>query len=222
MPLSGIDQSTIDDAVRPQDDLYRHFNGGWLKSHRHTRRPAAGGHVHGAARRLGSRRPGNHPGGGRPGRRRHRDRTQDRRTVQQLHGRSRSGGQGLGADPRTAGRGIRHRFSGRTASSSPAGCSGPTFPGSSTSTLHRMRATRTGSCSTPARPAWGCRMSPTIATRSSRRSSRPTASTSAPCSDWPASPTPTRPPPGWSSWRRPWPRTTGTRSRCATRRRPTT
>ena len=31
MPLSGIDQSTIDDAVRPQDDLYRHFNGGWLR-----------------------------------------------------------------------------------------------------------------------------------------------------------------------------------------------
>lgn len=32
MPLSGIDQSTIDAAVRPQDDLYRHFNGAWLKS----------------------------------------------------------------------------------------------------------------------------------------------------------------------------------------------
>jgi putative endopeptidase len=31
VPLSGIDQSTIDDGVRPQDDLYRHFNGGWLK-----------------------------------------------------------------------------------------------------------------------------------------------------------------------------------------------
>lgn len=31
MPLSGIDKSTIDDDVRPQDDLYRHFNGGWLK-----------------------------------------------------------------------------------------------------------------------------------------------------------------------------------------------
>ncbi|WP_445154319.1 M13 family metallopeptidase [Arthrobacter sp. Hor0625] len=31
MPLSGIDQSTIDDGVRPQDDLYRHFNGRWLK-----------------------------------------------------------------------------------------------------------------------------------------------------------------------------------------------
>lgn len=31
MPLSGIDKSTIDDGVRPQDDLYRHFNGGWLK-----------------------------------------------------------------------------------------------------------------------------------------------------------------------------------------------
>jgi putative endopeptidase len=31
VPLSGIDQSAIDDAVRPQDDLYRHFNGGWLK-----------------------------------------------------------------------------------------------------------------------------------------------------------------------------------------------
>jgi len=32
VPLSGIDQSTIDAAVRPQDDLYRHFNGAWLKS----------------------------------------------------------------------------------------------------------------------------------------------------------------------------------------------
>lgn len=32
MPLSGIDKSTIDDGVRPQDDLYRHFNGGWLKA----------------------------------------------------------------------------------------------------------------------------------------------------------------------------------------------
>ncbi|KRE78807.1 M13 family metallopeptidase [Arthrobacter sp. Soil763] len=32
MPLSGIDQSTIDDGVRPQDDLYRHFNGRWLKA----------------------------------------------------------------------------------------------------------------------------------------------------------------------------------------------
>jgi len=32
VPLSGIDQSIIDDAVRPQDDLYRHFNGAWLKS----------------------------------------------------------------------------------------------------------------------------------------------------------------------------------------------
>ncbi|MGO4493227.1 peptidase M13, partial [Arthrobacter sp. 2YAF22_2] len=32
MPLSGIDQTSIDAGVRPQDDLYRHFNGGWLKS----------------------------------------------------------------------------------------------------------------------------------------------------------------------------------------------
>ena len=32
MPLSGIDKSTIDDGVRPQDDLYRHFNGRWLKT----------------------------------------------------------------------------------------------------------------------------------------------------------------------------------------------
>ena len=31
MPLSGIDQSTIDASVRPQDDLYQHVNGGWLK-----------------------------------------------------------------------------------------------------------------------------------------------------------------------------------------------
>src|SRR6478735_3408900 len=32
VPLSGIDQSTIDAGVRPQDDLYRHFNGSWLKN----------------------------------------------------------------------------------------------------------------------------------------------------------------------------------------------
>ncbi len=32
MPLSGIDPSTIDASVRPQDDLYQHVNGGWLKS----------------------------------------------------------------------------------------------------------------------------------------------------------------------------------------------
>ena len=30
MPLSGIDLSTIDASVRPQDDLYQHVNGGWL------------------------------------------------------------------------------------------------------------------------------------------------------------------------------------------------
>ncbi len=32
MPLSGIDLSTIDAGVRPQDDLYQHVNGGWLNS----------------------------------------------------------------------------------------------------------------------------------------------------------------------------------------------
>ncbi|MFF2032549.1 M13 family metallopeptidase [Arthrobacter sp. NPDC058192] len=32
MPLSGIDLSTIDAGVRPQDDLYQHVNGGWLTS----------------------------------------------------------------------------------------------------------------------------------------------------------------------------------------------
>jgi putative endopeptidase len=31
VPLSGIDQSTIDASVRPQDDLYQHVNGSWLK-----------------------------------------------------------------------------------------------------------------------------------------------------------------------------------------------
>ncbi|PFG33619.1 M13 family metallopeptidase [Sanguibacter antarcticus] len=30
---SGIDLTAIDDAVRPQDDLYRHVNGRWLASH---------------------------------------------------------------------------------------------------------------------------------------------------------------------------------------------
>lgn len=32
MPLSGIDLSNIDASVRPQDDLYQHVNGAWLKS----------------------------------------------------------------------------------------------------------------------------------------------------------------------------------------------
>jgi len=32
VPFSGIDQTNIDAGVRPQDDLYRHFNGGWLKN----------------------------------------------------------------------------------------------------------------------------------------------------------------------------------------------
>ena len=32
MPLSGIDLSTIDAGVRPQDDLYQHVNGSWLNN----------------------------------------------------------------------------------------------------------------------------------------------------------------------------------------------
>ena len=32
MPLSGIALSNIDPSVRPQDDLYQHVNGTWLKS----------------------------------------------------------------------------------------------------------------------------------------------------------------------------------------------
>jgi putative endopeptidase len=32
VPISGIDLSTIDDTVRPQDDLYQHVNGAWLKA----------------------------------------------------------------------------------------------------------------------------------------------------------------------------------------------
>ena len=31
VPLSGIDLSTIDSSTRPQDDLYQHVNGAWLK-----------------------------------------------------------------------------------------------------------------------------------------------------------------------------------------------
>ena len=30
---SGIDLSHVDATVAPGDDLYRHLNGGWLKSH---------------------------------------------------------------------------------------------------------------------------------------------------------------------------------------------
>ena len=32
MPLSGIALSNIDSSIRPQDDLYQHVNGTWLKS----------------------------------------------------------------------------------------------------------------------------------------------------------------------------------------------
>ena len=32
MPISGIALSTIDHTVRPQDDLYQHVNGAWLKA----------------------------------------------------------------------------------------------------------------------------------------------------------------------------------------------
>ena len=32
MPHSGIALSNIDHSVRPQDDLYQHVNGAWLKS----------------------------------------------------------------------------------------------------------------------------------------------------------------------------------------------
>jgi len=32
VPISGIDLSTIDHTVRPQDDLYQHINGAWLKA----------------------------------------------------------------------------------------------------------------------------------------------------------------------------------------------
>ena len=31
--ISGIDPSHIDNSFRPQDDLYRYFNGAWLKNH---------------------------------------------------------------------------------------------------------------------------------------------------------------------------------------------
>lgn len=33
MPLSGIDTSTFDHSVRPQDDLFRHVNGAWIAAH---------------------------------------------------------------------------------------------------------------------------------------------------------------------------------------------
>ena len=32
-PVSGIDKSHVDNSFRPQDDLYRYFNGAWLKNH---------------------------------------------------------------------------------------------------------------------------------------------------------------------------------------------
>jgi putative endopeptidase len=32
LSAAGLDFSNQDQSVRPQDDLYRHFNGGWLKT----------------------------------------------------------------------------------------------------------------------------------------------------------------------------------------------
>ena len=66
MPLSGIDLSNIDASVRPQDDLYQHVNGTWLKSTEIPGRPPPGGDVHGAAGRLRTRREGDHRGRGGP------------------------------------------------------------------------------------------------------------------------------------------------------------
>ena len=39
---SGLDRSTFDTAVRPQDDLFRHVNGAWLaRTHRRIEDPVA-------------------------------------------------------------------------------------------------------------------------------------------------------------------------------------
>ncbi|HEY9313834.1 MAG TPA: peptidase M13, partial [Williamsia sp.] len=32
-PKSGIDLRWVDDSVRPQDDLFEHVNGAWLRDH---------------------------------------------------------------------------------------------------------------------------------------------------------------------------------------------
>ena len=49
-PGSGIDRATFDPAVRPQDDLFRHVNGGWIAADRDPGRPA----VYGVVRRTAS------------------------------------------------------------------------------------------------------------------------------------------------------------------------
>ena len=169
VPHSGIDLSNIDHSVRPQDDLYQHVNGAWLKSTTiPDDRPLEGTFT---ALRDGSELAvrDDHRGSRRPRRGSHRHRAEGRGPLQQLHGRSRVEAKGM--DP------IRARLAEVFATKSvpnsspwPGGCSAPT---SARALLHLRRpptpATRTGSCSTPARAAWACRMSRTTARRSSRR-----------------------------------------------------
>ena len=190
MPLSGIDLSNIDPSVRPQDDLYQHVNGAWLKSTEIPDDRPLEGTFTALRDGVGTRREGDHRGRGGPGRGRHRDRAEDRGPLQQLHGRSRGGGQGHGPDPGAARRGLRHGARPPNSWRWPAGCSARTWAASSTSIPPPTPETRTGSCCTPARAAWACRMSRTTAKRSSPRWSRPTGTMCGPCSASPGSPDP--------------------------------
>ena len=114
MPLSGIDLSTIDASVRPQDDLYQHVNGGWLNSTViPDDRPLEGTFT--ALRDASELAVKEIIERGRRARRRgYRHRAEDRGPVQQLHGRGRGGGQGPGPAPGAAGGGVCHDVGGRT------------------------------------------------------------------------------------------------------------
>ena len=85
---SGINLDGYDKAVRPQDDFFRHVNGGWIARTRDPGRSPALRLVRSALREERSRPPRDHRGGRRQDRGSAGFRSpQDRRPVRQLHGR---------------------------------------------------------------------------------------------------------------------------------------
>ena len=197
-PFGHQSATAIDTAVRPQDDFFRHVNGGWIAQDRDPGRSVALRLVLRAARKERGRPPRDHRGGRRepthpPGSEARKigdlfasfmdeDRA-DELGLEPIEGRPRSGSTRSTTRPACSdvlaelpARGRRRAL--RRLRRHRRQAVGP---------LHRVSRTRGASA---------CPTSRTIATPSSSRSARSTSPTSRRCSSSPASPSPRRPPPG--------------------------
>ena len=222
MPHSGIALSNIDHSVRPQDDLYQHVNGAWLKSTTiPDDRPLEGTFT---ALRDGAElavREIIEEAAGKGA-----EASGIERKIGDLYNSfmDEAAVEAKGMDPirGPAGRGVRHdhgrRARGPGRQAVPRGrvrpllhlpCPGRRKPGPGPA-LHRPgRARAPGRVLLPRRKV---RPDGAGLPRVRRHHVRPGRRRR----------TRTAPPPGWSPWKRPSPRTTGTTSRCGIRRRPTT